>query len=96
MTEISITEAVMISIGCIITVFIVLIGLQIIMTMFKYLKNDEVAVTTVKAQPVMAQQQTTLETDQETEEVAMLMALVLANDNQQDKKYEIANIKRLK
>ena len=66
------------------------------MTMFKYLKNDEVAETTVKAQPVMAQQQTTLETDQETEEVAMLMALVLANDNQQDKKYEIANIKRLK
>ncbi|MGY3779173.1 OadG family protein [Isobaculum melis] len=92
MTEISLAEGLVISIGCIITVFIVLVGLQFILSLFKFIKADApsaVAAIPTPSAPVLA-------VDAETEEVAMLTALILANGESRDKKYEITEIKRIK
>lgn len=89
MTEISLAEGLVISIGCIITVFIVLVGLQFILSLFKFIKADAPPVVTATSKPTLAP-------DRETEEVAMLTALIVANGESQDKKYEITEIKRIK
>ncbi|CAD5896695.1 MULTISPECIES: OadG family protein [Carnobacterium] len=89
MTEISLSEGFILSIGCIITVFIVLIGLQFILTLFKFIGAD----VPIEVKPVNG---ISLLHDSETEEVAVLMALILANGELQDKKYQLTEIKRIK
>lgn len=99
MTDISLLRGINISITSIVIVFLVLLGLQLILTSFKYIFKEEKEISTKKesvpVQPVQMKNDV-LEEDEETKTVAALMALVLANEDQQDKHYQVTSIKRVK
>ncbi|MFL2101430.1 OadG family transporter subunit [Desemzia sp. FAM 23989] len=99
MTDISLLRGINISITSIVIVFLVLLGLQLILTSFKYIFKEEKEIPTrkesVPVQPVQMKNDV-LEEDEETKTVAALMALVLANEDQQDKHYQVTSIKRVK
>lgn len=94
MTNTSLLEGLTISITSIVIVFLVLFGLQLILVSFKYIFKEEIPVE--KEEEKLSLTKDSLEEDEETKTVAALMALILANEDQQDKYYQITSIKRVK
>lgn len=94
MTDTSLLEGLTISITSIVIVFLVLFGLQLILVSFKYMFKEEILVE--KEEKKLPLTKDFLEEDEETKTVAALMALILANEDQQDKYYQITSIKRVK
>ncbi|MGT2667178.1 OadG family protein [Streptococcus rifensis] len=96
MENITIMEALGLSAVAIIVVMIVLVGLMVIVNGFKYISGSEQVTVASIPQPATSPAPAVLEEDDETKTVAALTALIMANDNQQDKKYRITSIKRIK
>lgn len=94
MTHTSLLEGVTISITSIVIVFLVLFGLQLILVSFKYIFKEEIPVE--KEEKKLPLVKDSLEEDEETKTVAALMALILANEDQQDKYYQVTSIKRVR
>ncbi|WP_034551520.1 OadG family protein [Carnobacterium funditum] len=94
MTSISLLEGINISITSIVMVFLVLFGLQLILISFKYIFKEENSIN--KEKVVLPIKKDPLEEDEETKTVAALTALVLANEDQQDKYYQVTSIKRIR
>ena len=94
MTDTSLLEGLTISITSIVIVFLVLFGLQLILASFKYIFKEEIPVE--KEEKKLPLIKDSLEEDEETKTVAALMALILANENQQDKYYQVTSIKRVR
>ncbi|QQP69362.1 OadG family protein [Carnobacterium sp. CS13] len=82
---VTITSLVMVFLALIILLFTI----ELIHYMVKRTGKKEPAVTTLAGIQVLAK-------DEETELVAALMALVLANEDQQNKSYQITEIKRIR
>ncbi|MCA9765261.1 MAG: OadG family protein [Carnobacterium sp.] len=94
MSDISLLEGLNVSITSLVIVFLVLFGLQLILISFKYLFKEEKSIKKEKTPLTVVKN--TLEEDDETKTVAVLMALILANENQQDKHYQVISIKRVR
>ena len=96
MDEIGLLEGINITITSIVMVFLVLFGMLLILVAFKYIFKDE----PVAAKKVEHSPQPTLplefEEDTENKTAAVLMALILANDNKQNKYYQVNSVKRVK
>ncbi|MEY8462940.1 OadG family protein [Streptococcus merionis] len=97
MENITIVEALGLSVVAITVVMIVLAGLMFIVEGFKYIGGDKPSdqVQTL-SQPKGVPAGTALVEDEESKMVAVLTALIRANEDQQDKKYRIRSIKRIK
>ena len=96
MEDIGLVEGINITITSIVVVFLVLLGLQLVLIAFKYLFKEDITIEKKGIPAAIQRKEELLEEDEETKQVAVLMALILANDNQQDKYYKIASIKRIK
>jgi Na+-transporting methylmalonyl-CoA/oxaloacetate decarboxylase gamma subunit len=94
MTNTSLLEGLTISITSIVIVFLVLTGLLLILVSFKYIFKEEIPVE--KEEKKLSLTKDSLEEDEETKTVAALMALILANEDQQDKYYQVTSIKRVR
>lgn len=94
--EVSLAEGLEIAIVSIAIVFFVLIGLMLILMSFKYIFKEAETKKTVSAAQGVTPGPMPLQEDEETKEVAALMALIEANKDLQDKKYQITSIKRIK
>ncbi|MDN6625718.1 MAG: OadG family protein [Pisciglobus halotolerans] len=96
MEDIGLTEGINITITAIVVVFLVLIGLQIVLIAFNYLFKKDGLIEDKQMTAEIERKKEEFEEDEETKQVAFLMALILANDNQQDKHYKVTSIKRIK
>lgn len=101
MGEFTILDGVIITVISILVVFLVLIGLQIVMGLLRVLlkrrKVTPMSESNLQVQqPMSSEPPESLEEDEETRTVAVLTALILANQDQQDKKYHIIAIKRIR
>ncbi|MGB3160100.1 OadG family transporter subunit [Carnobacterium sp.] len=92
--RISLSEGINVSIISIVIVFLVLFGLQLILISFKYIFKEDKTLNQENALPLA--EINVLEEDEETKIVAALTALILANEDQQDKYYQVTSIKRVK
>lgn len=96
MDEIGLLEGINITITSIVMVFLVLFGMLFILVAFKYIFKEE----SVVEKKVISNTQPTVplefEEDIETQTAAILMALILANDNKQNKFYQVSSVKRVK
>ncbi|MGX7394324.1 OadG family transporter subunit [Carnobacterium mobile] len=96
MTDISLLKGITISITSIVMVFLVLLGLLLILTSFKYIFKEKTEKPIKIENAPVQMQKDPLEEDEETKTVAALTALILANEDQQDKHYQVTSIKRVK
>ena len=109
MENFTIMDGVVVAVVSILTVFLVLIGLQLVINLFKFFsgkKNDsqmkmnkEDAKEDAKEERSNQPSRTLsvdLPVNEELKTVAALMALILANDDHQDKQYRITLIKRIR
>lgn len=96
MEDIGLTEGINITITAIVVVFLVLIGLQIVLIAFNYLFKEDERIKDKQMTAEIKRKKEEFEEDEETKQVALLMALILASDNQQDKHYKVISIKRIK
>lgn len=101
MGEFTILDGVVITVISILVVFLVLIGLQIVMGILRILlkkrKVNQIGESNFQVHsPLSSETPERLEEDEETRTVAALTALILANQDQQDKKYHITSIKRIR
>lgn len=94
MTDTSLLEGINISVTSILIVFLVLFGLQLILISFKYIFKEDRPIK--KEQVIFSTPKDNLQDDEETKTVAALTALILANEDQQDKHYQITSIKRVR
>lgn len=94
MTDTSLLEGINISVTSIVIVFLVLFGLQLILISFKYVFKEEIPIK--EEQVILSTRKDNLAEDEETKTVAALTALMLANEDQQDKHYQITSIKRVR
>lgn len=103
MENFTLVDGVMVSIVSIVVVFLVLIILMFILQLFSSFLKEDTNPKEIQKQNTAAHSDHTLSSgtsidteDTEAELVAALMALVLANEDQQDKKYQITTIKRIR
>lgn len=98
MRDFTILDGVIIAVISILVVFIVLIGLQIIMNILRILIEKQRIQRNIRPleQSRTSQMDINLEEDEESKTVAALTALILANQDQQDKQYHITSIKRVR
>lgn len=97
MKEITLYEGIEVTLGSLILVLTVLLLLQIILTLFKYIFPENQDVTTLSTNKsidskINAQSN---EADEEEKMVAVLIALIMANKNQPNKNYQVHSVKRL-
>lgn len=93
MEKFSYLDIVVITVIGLLVVFLVLIGRQLIHQMMKFRpkKYQEIESFSPEKQNDLA-----VDEDKETRMVAVLMALILANDEQQDKTYCVTKIERIR
>lgn len=93
MEKFSYLDIVVITVIGLLVVFLVLIGWQLIHQMMKFRpkKYQEIESFSPEKQNDLA-----VDEDKETRMVAVLMALILANDEQQDKTYCVTKIERIR
>lgn len=93
MEKFSYLDIVVITVIGLLVVFLVLIGWQLIHQMMKFRpkKYQEIESFSPEKQNDLA-----VDEDEETRMVAVLMALILANDEQQDKTYCVTKIERIR
>lgn len=97
MDPFSYLDIVVVAVIGLLAIFLVLIGWQLIRQLMKVGSRTRKA-SGQADQPVQKKQDTSAVDDDndETRMVAVLMALVLANDNQQDKSYQVTKIERIR
>lgn len=95
MDNFTILDGVVVTVVSILVVFVVLIGLQIVMNLTRMIVNKQPNQKLEKEQQ-LSQMNPVLVEDEETRTVAALTALILANQDQQDKQYQITSIKRIR
>ncbi len=86
MNNLTLTEGIVVSLICIFVVFVILAGLYIVIRMFSVIFKEELPVVEKKVVTNVVQP------DEESKNVAMLMALILANDDKDNKTYEVVSI----
>ena len=93
MEKFSYLDIVVITVIGLLVVFLVLIGWQFIHQLMKFRpkKYQEIESFSPEKQNDLA-----VDEDEETRMVAVLMALILANDEQQDKTYCVTKIERIR
>ena len=93
MEKFSYLDIVVITVIGLLVVFLVLIGWQFIHQLMKFgpKKYQEIESISPEKQNDLA-----VDEDEETRMVAVLMALILANDEQQDKSYCVTKIERIR
>ena len=93
MEKFSYLDIVVITVIGLLVFFLVLIGWQLIHQMMKFRpkKYQEIESFSPEKQNDLA-----VDEDEETRMVAVLMALILANDEQQDKSYCVTKIERIR
>ncbi|EDP67837.1 oxaloacetate decarboxylase [Carnobacterium sp. AT7] len=93
MEKFSYLDIVVITVIGLLVFFLVLIGWQLIHQMMKFRpkKYQEIESFSPEKQNDLA-----VDEDEETRMVAVLMALILANDEQQDKTYCVTKIERIR
>ena len=104
MENFTILDGVIVTVISILVVFLVLIGLQLVISLSRIIIEKQKGHPDVATEEVKIVQQSNgfsqstppLEEDEETKTVAALMALILANDDQQDKCYQVTTIKRIR
>lgn len=105
MRDFTIMDGVVIAVISVLVVFLVLIGLQLIINLFKFFsgKNNNLQMKMNMEDTKEErnnQPSRTLSVDPQSNEelktVAALMALILANNDHQDKQYRITSIKRIR
>lgn len=96
MNEIGLMEGINITLTSIIMVFIVLFGMLLILVAFKYIFKEKVITAKEKEDYVETTINHEFEEDTETKTAAVLIALVLANENKQNKYYQVSSVKRVK
>lgn len=104
MENFTIMDGVVVTVISILVVFIVLIGLQLVISLSRMIIEKQKGRSDVATEEVKIVQQSNgfsqstppLEEDEETKTVAALMALILANEDQQDKYYQVTSIKRIR
>lgn len=92
MDNFTMLDGVVITVVSILVVFLVLIGLQIVISFLRLGANRKKRKYQQTKQSITAY----LEEDEETKTVAALTALILANEDQQDKHYQITFIERIR
>ncbi len=95
MDNLTFFDGVIVSLICIFVVFVILIGLYIVISLFKYAFKDNSEVTFLNDSKILSANQSTSNVqvvDEESKTVAMLMALVLANNDEDNKVYEVVSI----
>lgn len=96
MDPFSYLDIVVVAVIGLLAIFLVLIGWQLIRQLMKVGSRTRKA-SGQADQPVQKKQDTSaVDDNDETRMVAVLMALVLANDNQQDKSYQVTKIERIR
>ena len=104
MENFTIMDGVVVTVISILVVFLVLIGLQLVVSLLRIIierqKGQQTADTegmkTAHPRNGRSPSKTPLEEDEETKTVAALMALISANEEQQDKHYQVTSIKRIR
>lgn len=104
MEDFTIMDGVVVTVISILVVFLVLIGLQLVINLLRIITErqkgqhiaDIEAMKTAEQGINSSPSVTLLEEDEETKTVAALMALILANGDQQDKQYQVTSIKRIR
>ncbi|MER2295273.1 MAG: OadG family protein [Desemzia incerta] len=97
MENFTLMDGILVTIVSILVVFSVLIGLLVVLQLFQFLPKDKQHQIDIQKP---SNHQTSLvediEVNEETKLVAGIMALILANQDQQNKKYQITKIKRIR
>lgn len=105
MRDFTIMDGVVVAVVSILVVFLVLIGLQLVINFFKFFsgKNHDLQMKMnkedIKEERNYQPDQTPfidLPVNEELKTVAALTALILANNDRQDKQYRIISIKRIR
>lgn len=96
MIDISLLKGVEITLVSITVVFIVLVGLMLIIESFKYIFKEDSAQQNAQIVKKETKECISIEDDQESKRVAAITALIIANEEQQDRHYQITSIKRIK
>lgn len=105
MGDFTIMDGVVVAVVSVLVVFLVLIGLQLVINLFKFFsgKNHDLQMKMnkedIKKERINQHDQTPfidLPVNEELKTVAALMALILANNDRQDKQYRITSIKRIR
>lgn len=96
MDRFSYLDIVVIAVIGMLAIFLVLIGWQLIRQLMKV--GSRTRKVSGQADLLVQEKQDPLvgDEDEETRMVAVLMALVLANDNHQDKSYQVTKIERIR
>ena len=96
MDRFSYLDIVVIAVIGLLAIFLVLIGWQLIRQLMKV--GSRTRKVSGQADLLVQEKQDPLvgDEDEETRMVAVLMALVLANDNHQDKSYQVTKIERIR
>lgn len=104
METFTIMDGVVVTVISMLVVFLVLIGLQLVVSLFRIIIErqkgqqitDTAGMKTVHQKNGLTPSKPLLEEDEETKIVAALMALISANEDQQDKHYQVTSIKRIR
>ncbi|MBM6614261.1 OadG family protein [Desemzia sp. RIT804] len=104
MENFTIMDGVVVTVISMLVVFLVLIGLQFVISLFRIIIERQKGQQFTDSKKMETPQQSNgffpskklLEEDEETKTVAALMALILANEDQQDKYYQVTSIKRIR
>ena len=104
MGNFTIMDGVVVTVISILVVFLVLMGLQLVISLSRMIiekqkgrpHTDTEELKTGHKNNGFTQSTPPLEDDEETKTVAVLMALILANEDQQDKHYQVTSIKRIR
>ena len=94
--DISLLKGVEITLVSITVVFVVLVGLMLIIESFKYIFKEDSAQQNAQIVKKETKECISIEDDQESKRVAAITALIIANEEQQDRHYQITSIKRIK
>lgn len=97
MENFTLIDGVLVTIVSILVVFAVLIGLLVVLQLFQFLPKDKQnQIDIQKPSKHQTRLVEDIEVNEETKLVAGIMALILANQDQQNKKYQITKIKRIR
>ncbi|MEK6190248.1 MAG: oxaloacetate decarboxylase [Carnobacterium alterfunditum] len=99
MERFSYLDIVVIAVVGLLAIFLMLIGWQLLRQLLILgSKSTEMAKVNEKTEVLVQRKQdsSAMDEDDETKMVAVLMALILANEDQQDKSYQITKIERIR
>lgn len=99
MSTFTFLDGLILAVAAIAMVMIVLVGLMFILMGFKYLNNSNEKIEnkqTLSPKVKQTEAKTELTINKKLANVAALTALIMANEDNQDKNYKVTNVKRVK